>query len=117
MSDTFDRLAERLTDNPFFFSYYLRLHREARGLDWDAQALWLGISGDKLIDLALCRCPDWRRPGHVSRIAEGCNRFSRLESLRWATSSWRERRSVAAGAVILILLHERRVNWFSRCNW
>jgi len=65
MSDTFDRLAERLADNPFFFSYYLQLHREPLGLDWQGQALRLGISREKLIDLALCRCPHWRRLGDV----------------------------------------------------
>ena len=62
---------ERLADNPLFFSNYLRQHREALGLDWQLQALRLGISREKLTDLALCRCPDWRRPGDMPRIAEG----------------------------------------------
>jgi hypothetical protein len=41
------------------------------GLDWQGQALRLGTSREKLINVALCRCPDWRRPGDVLRIAEG----------------------------------------------
>jgi hypothetical protein len=56
---------------PLLFSYYLRLHREALGLDWQGQALRLGISRERLTDMALCRCPDWRRPGDVARFAEG----------------------------------------------
>ena len=71
MRNALDRLAERLARHPLFFSFYLRLHREALGLDWEAQAIRLGISRDKLTDLALCRCPDWKRPGDVARITEG----------------------------------------------
>lgn len=37
------------------FSYYLRLHREALGVDWQGQALHLEISRERLTDLALCR--------------------------------------------------------------
>jgi hypothetical protein len=48
----------------------LRLHRQALELDWQGQALRLGISQEKFTDLALCRCPDWRQPGDVARIAE-----------------------------------------------
>ena len=57
MSHPLEYLAARVTDDPFFLAYALKLFAAGEGLDDAALAARLGCTPETLTDLRLCRMP------------------------------------------------------------
>ena|SRR5579859_5218090 len=52
------KTVERLSNQPEFVAYLIRLYLEHNQLSWEALARYLNVSVDQLLQLALCRRPN-----------------------------------------------------------
>jgi hypothetical protein len=82
MTDAMRHAAQRATHEPMFLAYDLNVFAEQRGANREGVGDWLGIAGDALDRLALCRSP--RRGRHFSADLDAIASFAEVDGRRLA---------------------------------